>query len=151
MLVKTKYFGEINLSEDKIITMERGMFGFEEYKKYTILFDSEKEGKASVSWFQSVEEPGLAFPVINPLVVKEDYNPVVEDELLKGLGEITEENIVILLLLTVPQDAIQMTANLKAPIIINADTRKGAQVVVENEEYEIKYRIYDILKGKKEA
>ena len=64
---------------------------------------------------------------------------------------ITEENIVILLLLTVPQDAIQMTANLKAPIIINADTRKGAQVVVENEEYEIKYRIYDILKGKKEA
>lgn len=32
MLVKTKYFGEINLSEDKIITMERGMFGFEEYK-----------------------------------------------------------------------------------------------------------------------
>ena len=83
MLVKTKYFGEINLSEDKIITMERGMFGFEEYKKYTILFDSEKEGKANVSWFQSVEEPGLAFPVINPLVVKEDYNPVVEDELLK--------------------------------------------------------------------
>lgn len=151
MLVKTKYFGESNLSEDKIITMERGMFGFEEYKKYTILFDSEKEGKANVSWFQSVEEPGLAFPVINPLVVKEDYNPVVEDELLKGLGEITEENIVILLLLTVPQDAIQMTANLKAPIIINADTRKGAQVVVENEEYEIKYKIYDILKGKKEA
>ena len=93
----------------------------------------------------------MPVPVINPLVVKEDYNPVVEDELLKGLGEITEENIVILLLLTVPQDAIQMTANLKAPIIINADTRKGAQVVVENEEYEIKYRIYDILKGKKEA
>lgn len=52
---------------------------------------------------------------------------------MKGLGEITEENIVILLLLTVPQDATQMTANLKAPIIINADTRKGAQVVVENE------------------
>lgn len=151
MLVKTKYFGEINLSEDKIITMERGMFGFEEYKKYTILYDSEKEGRPNVSWLQSVEEPGLAFPVINPLVVKEDYNPVVEDELLKGLGEITEENIVILLLLTVPQDAIQMTANLKAPIIINADTRKGAQVVVENEEYEIKYKIYDILKGKKEA
>lgn len=151
MLVKTKYFGEINLSEDKIITMERGMFGFEEYKKYTILYDSEKEGRPNVSWLQSVEEPGLAFPVINPLVVKEDYNPVVEDELLKGLGEITEENIVILLLLTVPQDATQMTANLKAPIIINADTRKGAQVVVENEEYEIKYMIYDILKGKKEA
>ena len=151
MLVKTKYFGEINLSEDKIITMERGMFGFEEYKKYTILDDSEKEGRPNVSWFQSVEEPGLAFSVINPMAVMEDYNPIVEDELLKGLGEITEENIVVLLPLTVPQEVTNMTANLKAPIIINADTRKGAQVVVENEEYEIKYKIYDILKGKKEA
>ncbi len=151
MLVKTKYFGEINLSEDKIITMERGMFGFEEYKKYTILYDSEKEGRPNVSWFQSVEEPSLAFSVINPMAVMEDYNPIVEDELLKGLGEITEENIVVLLPLTVPQEVTNMTANLKAPIIINADTRKGAQVVVENEEYEIKYKIYDILKGKKEA
>ena len=151
MLVKTKYFREINLSEDKIITMERGMFGFEEYKKYTILYDSEKEGRPNVSWFQSVEEPGLAFSVINPMAVMEDYNPIVEDELLKGLGEITEENIVVLLPLTVPQEVTNMTANLKAPIIINADTRKGAQVVVENEEYEIKYKIYDILKGKKEA
>lgn len=151
MLVKTKYFGEINLSEDKIITMERGMFGFEEYKKYTILYDSEKEGRPNVSWFQSVEEPSLAFSVINPMVVMEDYNPIVEDELLKGLGEITEKNIVVLLPLTVPQEITNMTANLKAPIIINADTRKGAQVVVENEEYEIKYKIYDILKGKKEA
>lgn len=151
MLVKTKYFGEINLSEDKIITMERGMFGFEEYKKYTILYDSEKEGRPNVSWFQSVEEPSLAFSVINPMAVMEDYNPIVEDELLKGLGEITEENIVVLLPLTVPQEVTNMTANLKAPIIINADTRKGAQVVVENEEYEIKYKIYDILKRKKEA
>ena len=151
MLVKSKYFGEINLSEDKIITMERGMFGFEEYKKYTILYDSEKEGRPNVSWFQSVEEPSLAFSVINPMAVMEDYNPIVEDELLKGLGEITEENIVVLLPLTVPQEITNMTANLKAPIIINADTRKGAQVVVENEEYEIKYKIYDILKGKKEA
>ena len=85
------------------------------------------------------------------MVVKEDYNPIVEDELLQGLGEITEENIVVLLPLTVPQDITQMSANLKAPIVINADTRKGAQVVVENEDYEIKFKIYDILKQKKEV
>lgn len=151
MLVKTKYFGEINLSEDKIISMERGMFGFEEYKKFTILYDSEKEGRPNVSWFQSIEEPNLAFPVINPLAVKEDYNPIVEDELLKGIGDITEENIVVLLPFTVPQDITQMTVNLKAPIIINADTRKGIQAVVENEDYVIKYKVYDILKAKKEA
>ncbi len=151
MLIQTKYFGEIDLTEEKIITLERGLFGFEEFKKYTILYDCEKEGGANISWFQSVDEPTLALPVINPLLVKEDYNPVVEDELLSGLGEISEENLVILLTMTVPADIKEMSVNLKAPIIINADTRMGAQLIVENQDYEVKYKIYDLLKEKKEA
>ncbi len=151
MLIQTKYFGEIDLTEEKIITLERGLFGFEEFKRYTILYDCEKEGGSNISWFQSVDEPALALPVINPLLVKEDYNPVVEDELLSGIGEITEENLVILLTMTVPADIKEMSVNLKAPIIINADTRKGAQLIVENQDYEVKYKIYDLLKEKKEA
>ncbi len=151
MLIQTKYFGEIDLTEEKIITLDRGLFGFEEFKKYTILYDCEKEGGSNISWFQSVDEPTLALPVINPLLVKEDYNPVVEDELLSGIGEITEENLVILLTMTVPADIKEMSVNLKAPIIINADTRKGAQLIVENQDYEVKYKIYDLLKEKKEA
>ena len=83
--------------------------------------------------------------------MKEDYNPVVEDELLTGLGDLTEENLVILLTMTVPEDIKQMSVNLMAPIIINADTRKGTQIVVENADYEVKYKIYDILQAKKEA
>ena len=151
MLIQTKYFGEIDLTEEKIITLERELFGFEEYKKYTILYDCEKKDGANISWFQSVDEPTLALPVINPLLVKEDYNPVVEDELLSGIGEISEENLVILLTMTVPADIKEMSVNLKAPIIINADTRKGVQLIVENQDYEVKYKIYDLLKEKKEA
>lgn len=151
MLVKTKYFGEIDLTDEKIITLEKGLFGFEEYKRFTILYDCEKEERTNISWFQCVDNQALALPVISPLVVKEDYNPVVEDELLKGLGEITEENLVVLLTMTVPEDLKEMSVNLKAPIIINADTRKGAQIIVENQDYEVKYKIYDVLNEKKEA
>ena len=150
MLVQTKFFGEIDLPEEKIVTLERGLIGLEQYKKYTILYDCEKE-EANISWFQSVEEPTLALPVIKPWLVKEDYDPVVEDELLTGLGDLTEENLVILLTMTVPEDIKQMSVNLMAPIIINADTRKGTQIVVENADYEVKYKIYDILQTKKEA
>ena len=89
MLVQTKFFGEIDLPEEKIVTLERGLIGLEQYKKYTILYDCEKE-EANISWFQSVEEPTLALPVIRPWLVKEDYDPVVEDELLTGLGDLTE-------------------------------------------------------------
>ncbi len=152
MKVETRYFGEIDLAEDKIITLDKGLIGFDEYKRYTILYDSDKEEKTNISWFQSLDEPSLALPVINPLLVKEDYNPVVEDELLGDIGEITEENLVILLTMTVPAGNIEeMSVNLKAPIVINADTRKGTQIIVENQDYEVKYKIYEVLNNKKEA
>ena len=143
MLVKTRYFGEIDLAEDKIITFENGIMGFEEYKRYTILFDKEDGKTPVISWFQSLDDESLAIPVINPLLVKEDYNPTVENERLESLGELTDENIIILLTMTVPSDIKQMTVNLKAPLIINATTKKGAQIIVENKDYEVKQKIYD--------
>ena len=76
---------------------------------------------------------------------------MVEDELLNSLGELTEENLVVLLTMTVPSDVKEMTVNLKAPIVINADSRKGTQVIVENQDYEVKYKVYGILCQKQEG
>ena len=149
MLIKTRCFGEIDLTEDKILTFDNGILGFEDYKRYTILFNNEDGKEQSISWLQSVDEETLAIPVINPLLVKEDYDPTVEDELLKSLGELNDDNLLVLLTMTIPADLEQMTANLKAPIIISADTKKGCQIIVENKDYEVRYKVYDILKKKK--
>lgn len=145
MQVKTRYFGEIDLDENKVISFENGLMGFEEYKKYTILYDVDGEKDASISWLQCIDEPGLAIPVVNPLMVKEDYNPYVEDEVLRPLGELTDDNLVVLLTLTVPSDITKTTANLKAPMIINSDTRKGCQIIVDNPDYEVKYNVYEVV------
>ena len=98
-----------------------------------------------------MDEPTLALPVIKPWLVKEEYNPTVEDELLSSLGELTEENLVILLTMTVPADIKKMTVNLKAPVIINADTRKAVQIIADNQDYEVKYKVYEILNKKQEG
>ena len=74
MLVNTKHFGQIDLDENKVITFDNGIMGFEEYKKYTILYDEEEGDKPSISWLQSIDIPDLALPIINPLLIKEDYN-----------------------------------------------------------------------------
>ena len=150
MLVKTKYFGEINLDEDKILTFKNGIFGFEDCTRYTILFNSEGEERPAISWLQSLDLQGLAIPVIHPSLVKEDYNPVINDSLLEQLGDISDNNIVILLTLTVPSDLTKMTTNLKAPIIINSDTKLGCQIVAENEDYMIKYPVYEKINNKLE-
>lgn len=150
MVVNTKLFGTIDLSEDKILTFDQGMIGFESLKKFAILYDLENEKKHSVSWLQSLDEPQLAFPVIDPFFIKQDYNPEINDSDLVSLGEIKEEQLSVLVTLTVPKDMTQMACNLRAPIVINTETRKGAQIISETVEYPVKYYIYDIIKAKKQ-
>lgn len=151
MLVNTKHFGEIDLDENKIIYFENGIFGFEEYKNYTILYDNEEEERSEISWLQSLDEPSLALPVMNPFVVKQDYNPEVEDDLLKNIGDITDDNAVVLVSITVPSDITKISANLKAPFIINSDSRLGIQIIVENSDYEVRYSFYEQLMAFKAA
>ena len=147
MKVKTRYFGEVDLDDSKVITFENGLFGFEEYKRYALLYDSETGESTSIKWLQCIDEETFALPVMMPTLVKPDYDPIVEDGVLEVLGDWNENNISVLVTVTVPSDLKQMTTNMKAPIIINTESMKGAQVVAENPDYEIKYRIYDILEA----
>lgn len=151
MKAATRLFGKIEIDESKIITFEDGIIGFPDMKKFTLIFDEEKEGRPSISWLQSMDEPEIAFPVMDPLFVCETYNPSVEDELLKNLGTIKEDNLYVLVTVTVPQDIKELAVNLKAPIVINTDTRKASQIIVEDD-LPVRYRIYEILEeAKKKA
>lgn len=151
MIVKTKVFGEIEITDDKIITFPGGIIGFPDMKQFTLLHDEERGTKAGIRWLQSLDEPTFAMPVMDPLVVKEDYDPVVEDELLKDIGNLTEENLLVLVTVRVPSDLTQMTVNLQGPILINVDEKKGCQVIVDTEKFPVKFPIYDILKARKDG
>lgn len=151
MLIKTKCFGDVDVDNSKIIRFENGILGFEDYKEFTILFDSEKKASKTIMWLQSTEEQALALPVVDPLIFTDNYNPVIEDELLASIGEIAEDDLLILVTLTVPSDITKMTSNFKAPIIINAGTLKGIQIIAENEDYKVKTPVYDILKARKDG
>ena len=151
MKAATRLFGEIEIDESKIITFEDGIIGFPDMKKFTLIFDEEKEGRPSISWLQSMDEPEIAFPVMDPLFVCETYNPSVEEELLENLGTIKEDNLYVLVTVTVPQNIKELAVNLKAPIVINTDTRKASQIIVEDD-LPVRYRIYEILEeAKKKA
>jgi flagellar assembly factor FliW len=148
MKVQTKIFGEIDIEDEKIITFPGGIIGFPEMTKFTLLFDEEKK-PASIHWLQSLDEPAFAMPVINPLVLKEDYNPEVDDDVLKDIQPLNNENMLVLVTMTIPHDLKEMTINLRGPILINSETRKGAQIIIDDENCPVKFKIYDILEERK--
>lgn len=148
MKVITKLFGEIEAAENKIIVFSGGIIGFPELERFLLIHDAENE-KSSISWLQSLDEPAFAMPVIDPLLLIADYNPVVEHEMLVPLGDMKPEDMLVLVTITVPSDLTKMTANFKAPIIINAGSNRACQLIIEDERYEVKHPIYDLLKNKK--
>lgn len=150
MKAKTRLFGEIDIADDKIITLKEGMIGFPELTHYALIFDEAKGRKeTSIMWLQNMDDPDIAFPVMSPHVVKPDYAPNVSEELVSGLGETKEDNLFVLVTVTVPRKVEDFSVNLKAPVIINMDTLKGVQLIVEDD-YPVKYKVYEILRTKKE-
>ena len=146
--VTTRVFGEIGVEEEKVITFPGGIVGFPDLRRFKLIYDEDKGSNVGIRWLQSIDEPMFAIPVMDPLLVKPDYNPVVDDDLLKEIGELNEENLLVLVSVNVPIDLNNISVNLQAPFVVNADTRKAVQVIVENEEYTTKFLIYDIIKKK---
>lgn len=147
MVITTKLFGDIDVDDSKKITFVQGIIGFPELKDFLLVHDSESAG--GIRWLQSIQEPAFAMPVIDPLVVMPDYNPNIEDELLKPLNITDEENVLVIVTITVPHDLTKMTVNLKAPIIISGETRLANQIITDDD-FLVKFPIYDILQAAKE-
>lgn len=149
----TKLFGEVDIDESKMLTFEEGIIGYPHMQHFFMIYDADQGKKSGISWLQSVEEPAFALPVINPLVIEPTYNPSVEDELLSQLGDSGEDGFLVFSTLRVPPDITQMTINLRAPLIINPQTRKCRQIIVEDEKYSVRFPAYHVLKkrGEKEG
>ena len=87
MKIKTKVFGEVTIDDDKAIHFPAGIIGFPDMTEFALTHDEEK-GAGSIHWLQSLQEPAFAMPVMDPLIVKPDYNPEIEDELLSRIGKL---------------------------------------------------------------
>lgn len=149
MKITTRIFGEIEIADDKVIVFENGIIGFPDLKNFALIHDEEKGTNTGIRFMQSLDEPNFAMPVMDPLLVKPDYDPQVDDELLALAGNISPDNILVLVTATIPGDLTRMSVNLQGPFIINVEEHRACQIIVENGDYPVKFPIYEILKSRK--
>ena len=149
MTTETRLFGTITIEDEKLITFPEGIVGFPFLKQFALIHDAENEN-APIMWLQSMEEPTFAMPVIEPLLVVDNYNPTVNDEYMEPVGELAEDQIYSLVTITVPPQIENMSVNLKAPIVINMANNQAVQIIVEDD-YKVKHPIYETLKKRREG
>ena len=135
MRLQTKYFGEIDCPEEEMLHFPEGLFGFEEEKEFFLLPFEGSEG--SLLCFQSAATPGLAFVAMNPFSLKPDYAPRLTPGELKAMGAERSEELCFYALCVVRSPVSDSTVNLRCPVVINDETRRAVQVILEDQTYKM--------------
>jgi len=141
--VATTRFGEIDVKDNDVIELPAGLIGFPELKRY-VLLDHDKD--SPFKWLQSLDDGAIAFVLINPLLFKPDYTVEVTEAEVSDLKIESEEDAVISVIITMPSNPQNMTANLKAPLVFNLKNRKGKQVILTNQAYTTRHNIMEEVK-----
>jgi len=141
MKVATTRFGEMDIPDELAVRMPEGILGFPEDRRFVVL-EHDTEG-TPFRWLQSMDSPQLAFIVVDPRLFDPAYRLEFDEETIALFGPIVPEDIVPMVIVNVPKDRpVEMTANLRAPIIVHAVKRLGRQIILANEDYAISYRLF---------
>ncbi|MFZ5639699.1 MAG: flagellar assembly protein FliW [Bacillota bacterium] len=140
MIVKTSRFGEVECQDEHIFSFIEGPLGFPGAKNFVII---NHPGNNIFKWLQSVDDPELAFVIAEPFVFFSDYEFNLEDTDVTLLEIRDPKKVLVYTILVIPPDFKKITANLKAPIVINGDNRKGKQVVLLDERYSTKHFVFN--------
>ncbi len=143
MVVQTGRFGQIEISTDEIITIPSGILGFPEEQDYCLV-DSGDD--TLILWLQSLTNPHLAFPVLEPRIYKNDYVVRLSASELRELRLDSIKEASVFTILTIPGNLTEMTANLKAPVVINTRSRIAKQVVLQENDQPIKHPMFQELR-----
>jgi len=139
-IINSTRFGELEIDEEDVITFPAGIPGFEDKHKWILVGDDDN----AIMWMHSTEDGGLALPVTTPDSIKSDYNAQIPREVLEPIGDVLEGDVAILIVITIPPNhPWDMTANLKAPIVVNRVNRVAVQTIALNDDYDFRYQVLD--------
>lgn len=142
--IKTRPFGEVEISEQQIIDFPDGILGFDDVRKF-VLLDAHDEN-SPLKWLQAYDEPELAFVIIRPVDFMKEYELVVSMNDIEAVGAETAENLLVFAIVTIPTNPSDMTANLQGPIIVNPDKRLGRQAISLSDRYSVRHKILEEMK-----
>ncbi|MFZ4199861.1 MULTISPECIES: flagellar assembly protein FliW [Lysinibacillus] len=129
MKIATKFLGEVEISEQDILTFEHGLLGLEEEREFILL---PIDADLPLAILQSVERPEIGFVVAYPFAFKKDYSFDISEEDLEQLHLEKEENVLTYSIVTMKDTFQDSTINLLAPLIINMEKKYGKQIVLQD-------------------
>jgi flagellar assembly factor FliW len=142
MEIRTTRFGVLQFPQDLVIRIPGGLLGFPQAELFAVL---EHDAETSpFKWLQAVDDPNLAFIIIDPHRLVPGYLQQIERDVHETVGPFDPQDISTIAIVTVPSDhPVEMTANLRAPVIVRFSTRQGKQLILSDDTFSLNHRIFD--------
>jgi flagellar assembly factor FliW len=140
MLLKTRLFGEVKVKDEEVIHFTKPILGFDDCRQYLLM---ENESIFPTFWLQSINNPNLAFPVVSPFSVDENYSINLQTLDLDDINLKSVDDALVLTLMVVPQTLSSIRTNLRAPIIYNPEKKIAKQLILYDEKYPIHFYVID--------
>lgn len=137
MKVDTRNFGTIDIEEDKIITFNEGLPGFEELHKFALI--ESKEG--IFNYLQSLERCEICFIITDPYRFYEDYAPIIGESYFEKLGGGSDDEFVIYSVVCIKDSLKNSTINLAGPLLIHINNKMAVQVITEDKKYNTRHQL----------
>lgn len=136
MEVQTSRFGTVEIAEDRVITIPKGILGFQEYKRYCLL---QPNDDACFFWLQCIDEPSLAFVVTDPNLFLPDYSVPIRSEQMEdlSLGKLEDAQVFVI----VNKIGASLTGNLQGPLVVNTMARVAEQFVLAEKKWTTRHEL----------
>jgi flagellar assembly factor FliW len=142
VIIQTTRFGQVQVQEDDILNFPEGILGFNELKKFVLVDDPTDD---IFAWLQACDEAAIAFPVLEPELFTESYKVNLSKADMESLKLQGQDVYRMFSIVTVPDDPTKMTANLKAPVVVNVAQRTARQCVLQDNNLAIREPIFQKL------
>lgn len=121
--IVTQQFGELAIAPEHIFVFENGLLGFDHLKEFVLIDEQQTH---PFRWLISLEEPEVGFPLLSPWYIDINYKPGKSFHL---------ESDVLMVIITLENEDRQMTANMKAPLVLDVENQTGKQVILPTDKY----------------
>lgn len=132
MKFDTTRFGQIDVKPEDILIFPDGPLGFPDCTRFTFI---DEERAAPFRMLQSLDNPALAFVVVDPLMARPDFQFDVTMDDLKLIKADNTDNLLVYAIVTMNRNIHDVTINLQGPLVINPSQKLGHQFVLIDTEY----------------
>jgi flagellar assembly factor FliW len=134
-------FGEVQLRADRLLEFPHGLFGFRECTQFGLAKLPNVE-QSPLMLMQCINQPAIAFLVADPATLGIELTGGDKTEALEET-KLTAASTQFLTILTLYDagESYYLTANLKAPILIDSAKKTGMQFILSNKAYSTQHKV----------